>query len=235
MNEITMKSDQARKDWAIVLRHVRNGGSVLVQHYKDDIAYITSPPDPYILTLITAEPGDQVDGTRIQEMGGLEARLRELGAGDWLDQQEIGLVYALPTGAEIPVGRSAWRVALPKGTEHELAAAAAHEPQEPGRTSYVATIGTAPDVVEGDFCDVSVIECEEVSAGYDDEGAEILEQRMTNRVAMPAQDTTVRTDDEDSAVKAEDDAERVLLANGWRVTGEWEPSDNSSYATVELA
>lgn len=107
--------------------------------------------------------------------------------------------------------------------------------QESAMTSYIAAIATAADVVAGNFCDVSVIECEEASIGIDDDGNEILEQQMTDRVAMPAQETTVLIDDADSAVKVEDDAERILVANGWRVTGKWEPSDNAIYATVELA
>lgn len=108
-------------------------------------------------------------------------------------------------------------------------------PKEPAMTSYIAAIATTSDVVAGDLCDVSVIECEEVSVGIDDNGDEILEQQMTNRVAMPSQETTVRTDDADSAAEVEDEAEQILAANGWRVTGKWEPSDNASYATVEPA
>jgi hypothetical protein len=100
---------------------------------------------------------------------------------------------------------------------------------------YVAAIGTARDVVEGDFCDVSVIESEDTNTKITDDGAEVPVFELTDRVAMPAQELTIRTDDADRDLKIQPEAERVLSANGWRVVGKWEPSDNACYAGVELS
>lgn len=38
--EKRMKSDEVRKNWAEALRHVRNGGTVIITHYTDEIAAI---------------------------------------------------------------------------------------------------------------------------------------------------------------------------------------------------
>lgn len=85
-------------------------------------------------------------------------------------------------------------------------------------TTYTAAIGTAADVVAGDFCDVSVIVDGTVG--------------LTSEVVMAAE-TAVRTDHEDVLGIVEADAERVLAENGWRVTGDWSVAYNALYAPVE--
>lgn len=87
--------------------------------------------------------------------------------------------------------------------------------------TYTAAIGTADDVVTGEFCDVSVI-------------AEDAEGMLTDKVEFMAE-TAIRTDHEDVLGVVEEDAERVLSENGWQVTGKWSVTDNALYAPVERA
>lgn len=101
-------------------------------------------------------------------------------------------------------------------------------------TTYTAAIGTASDVIEGGVCDVTVVENVVATYRTDDDGNETPEYGMSDKVAMPAQETTVRTD-EDAAERLIAEAEQILNRNGWRVTGTWEPSDNAVYAPVERA
>ena len=89
----------------------------------------------------------------------------------------------------------------------------------PLASTYTAAIGTAPDVVAGDFCDVSVIVTDD-------------EDRLTDEVAFAAE-TAIRTDHQDVLGVVEADAERVLAANGWRLTGPWKVTDNALYARAE--
>ena len=101
--------------------------------------------------------------------------------------------------------------------------------------TYTAAIGTASDVVAGDFCDVMVAENDIVGYREDEDGNEIPEYEMGSNVVMPAQETTVRTDEADPWGRLEAEAVAILAANGWRVVGPWELGDNAAYATVELA
>lgn len=50
-----MKSDQVNKSWADVLRLVRSGGTVLVEHYNRGIAWMV-PADDDIVVLRAASP-----------------------------------------------------------------------------------------------------------------------------------------------------------------------------------
>ena len=86
---------------------------------------------------------------------------------------------------------------------------------------YVAFVGTAPDVVSGDYCDLAVI-------AYHGDGKYAASAEFTG-------ETTIRTDHPDVLGVIEPDAEAVLLANGWRVTSDWAYAGNSLYADVERA
>jgi hypothetical protein len=86
-------------------------------------------------------------------------------------------------------------------------------------TTYTAAIGTAADVVAGEFCDVSVI-------ANDGEGM------LTDNIAMHA-DTAIPVSHPDVLGVVEADAERVLTEKGWRVTGKWFVADNALYAPAE--
>lgn len=101
--------------------------------------------------------------------------------------------------------------------------------------TYTAAIGTASDVVSGDYCDVVVVENESTTVGYreDADGDEVPAYSLTNKVVMAAVDTTVRTDDEDKLFTAGDAADDILRANGWRRISDWGTSDNALYAHVE--
>lgn len=145
-----MKSNEVRVDWAEVLQHVRQGGTVIVEHYNRPIATIT----PYV--------------------------------------EESAMT-----------------------------------------TTYTAAIGTHASVVEGDFCDVTVAENVRVGYHEDRDGNEIADYAMGTTVVMPAQETTVRTDEEDPWGRLANEAAEILAANGWRLTGTWELSDNAAYAPVE--
>lgn len=98
--------------------------------------------------------------------------------------------------------------------------------------TYTAAIGTASDVVAGDFCDVSIAENEIITYKLQEDGTETPVYGMSGKVVMDAIETTVRTDEDDKLGRIEADAERILEANGWKVTGPWELADNAAYATV---
>jgi hypothetical protein len=90
-------------------------------------------------------------------------------------------------------------------------------------SGYAAAVGTAPDVVSGEFYTVSVLE-------VDDQGF------LTDTVAMADTPTGVRVTHPPRDWEAlEAGAERVLEANGWRTTEGWDASDNAIYADVERA
>lgn len=102
-------------------------------------------------------------------------------------------------------------------------------------TTYFAAIGTASDVVPGDFMDLTVTEA--VITGYreGENGEEIEMLGFGGPTVLESVDLPVRTDDEDSHMKIEPAAAEALEANGWRlVPGEkWELGDNAAYAQVE--
>lgn len=102
-------------------------------------------------------------------------------------------------------------------------------------TVFFAAIGTASDVVAGDFCDLTVTEA--VVTGYreGEHGEEIEELGFGGATVLDAVELPVRTDDEDSHLKIEQAAADALEANGWRVVGTWELADNAAYAQVEKA
>ncbi|MER7331721.1 MULTISPECIES: hypothetical protein [unclassified Micromonospora] len=100
-------------------------------------------------------------------------------------------------------------------------------------TKFVAALANASDVVSGDYCDVSVIESEIVSYREGRDGNDVPEYGLTDKLAMDAVDTNVRTDGDIKAALA--DADRVLRDNGWNRSGDWEPSQNAYYAEVERA
>jgi antitoxin (DNA-binding transcriptional repressor) of toxin-antitoxin stability system len=52
-----MKSDQVRTDWKNVLQYVRQGGTVIVEHYNEPIATITPYEEPTAPTTYTASIG----------------------------------------------------------------------------------------------------------------------------------------------------------------------------------
>lgn len=80
------------------------------------------------ITLVSAAPGDIIDGTELAELGGLYARLCDLGAKQWLDSTGYGpdnpdqLVYVLDDDAALPAGHQTFRVEVPTLTPREAAA-----------------------------------------------------------------------------------------------------------------
>jgi hypothetical protein len=87
--------------------------------------------------------------------------------------------------------------------------------------TYTAAIGTASDVVAGEFCDASVI-------------INDAEGNLTDTAVMQAE-TEIRTDHEDVLGVIEADAERVLREHGWQIAGKWDVADNALYAPVKRA
>jgi hypothetical protein len=102
--------------------------------------------------------------------------------------------------------------------------------------TYTAAIGTASDVVLGDFCDVTVVENAFIGYREFEVGGEMAlaeEYGMTDKVALDSVETGVRIDDENSLTSAPDSADKILAANGWTRTGDWTTADNALYAPVE--
>ena len=99
---------------------------------------------------------------------------------------------------------------------------------------YMAAIGTAHDVVAGDYSDVTVTEAA-ADLNVDEDGNETLTPVFGTTVVYGPVDTVVRTDDEDQLFKVEVAAEALLEQAGWEVTGPWQITDNALYATVERA
>jgi hypothetical protein len=83
--------------------------------------------------------------------------------------------------------------------------------------TYTAEIAISSAVALGDKCAVTVVADDDVRQG------------------MESTDTTLLIDGDHSREQVIDAAEDVLRANGWKVTGDWEDSDNSYYVTVERA
>jgi hypothetical protein len=101
--------------------------------------------------------------------------------------------------------------------------------------TFTAAIGTASDVVTGDYCDVTVIENAIVNYRTDGDGNEVPEYGLTDKIALGSVDTDVRTDADDSLTSAPDAADKILTANGWTRTGDWTTASNALYAPVERA
>lgn len=101
-------------------------------------------------------------------------------------------------------------------------------------TTYTAIIGTAADVVDDEFCDVSVVE-NDYETAFDGAGNEVSEPVASDRVVMVAQDLDVRTDDPDKLTQCEAMGDEVLLAHGWSRIGPWFTAHNAMYAPVEIA
>jgi hypothetical protein len=98
---------------------------------------------------------------------------------------------------------------------------------------YTAAIATASECVAGDFCDVSVAQDEIVGYAENEDGEEYPLYAMGPNVVMAAQEIPVRTDEDDKLGRIEQEAVKVLEANGWRVTGPWGITDNAAYAAAE--
>lgn len=66
-----MKSDQVNKNWADVLRYVRNGGTVIVEHYSRAIARLIAEDDT--LVVLRTDSVNQAERLRrlVREHGAL--------------------------------------------------------------------------------------------------------------------------------------------------------------------
>lgn len=102
--------------------------------------------------------------------------------------------------------------------------------------TYSAVICNQADSVEGDFCDVAVVEQDIYYKLDSNTGAEIEHRVPADRLAMDTtQLTTARIDAEDRDELAMQEAKTVLAENGWSLTGQWQDTDNALYANVERA
>ncbi|MFY7066014.1 hypothetical protein ACOQFV_09145 [Nocardiopsis changdeensis] len=90
-------------------------------------------------------------------------------------------------------------------------------PLENTMTTYIAAVGTASDVVAGDYTDVAV--------GTADENG-----NMTDTLVLDPVETTARTDADMEDIQ--DAADATLEAHGWTRVGAWDIADNALYATV---
>lgn len=86
----------------------------------------------------------------------------------------------------------------------------------------MALVGTAGDVVTGEFCDIGVM-------GYEGE------QGRAPFTAEFEGPLSIRVDHPDKLGAVIPDAERVLREQGWTVTSDWAVADNHLYADVERA
>ncbi|QVJ03084.1 hypothetical protein KGD82_13700 [Nocardiopsis eucommiae] len=85
---------------------------------------------------------------------------------------------------------------------------------------YTAAVGTASDVVAGDYTDVSV-------------GENDTDGNMTDTLALDPVETDATTDADMEDIEAA--ADKALEAAGWTRTGPWDVADNALYAPVERA
>lgn len=216
-----MKSNEVRVDWAEVLQHVRQGGTVVVEHYTKPIADITPHKETSMdITDVTADI--PVDSSRATAAIAWRAVAINHGFGVEIvgkDNDENPLVER--DGGDLYV--------LLQG-DNGVVHAESYEPP-----TYTAAIALVDSVVAGDFCDVSV--AENVIVGYreDEDGNEIPEYAMGTNVVLDPVETTVRTDEIDPWSRLEDEAVEILDKNGWRVVGDWEQADTAAYARVERA
>jgi hypothetical protein len=82
---------------------------------------------------------------------------------------------------------------------------------------YTAEIAISSKVTLGDKCAVTVVNDDDIRQG------------------MEATETALLVDGDHTRQQVIDAAEDLLVANGWKVTGDWEDGDNSYYAPVEPA
>lgn len=101
---------------------------------------------------------------------------------------------------------------------------------------YTAAIAADPSCCSGQQADVCVIENDVSGCNVDDDGNEIPVYTLSDKIAMECIETSVCTDPatrDDDKLMAE--AEGILAANGWTVTGTWQYASDGIYATVERA
>lgn len=96
----------------------------------------------------------------------------------------------------------------------------AEAPTYDAEYGYTASVGTASDVVAGDFTDVAV-------------GENDADGNMTSTLVLDPVETTALTDDDMEDIEAA--ADTTLEAHGWTRVGAWQIADNALYATVERA
>lgn len=101
-------------------------------------------------------------------------------------------------------------------------------------TTHVACIGTARDVVPGEYCDLNITEA--VIGGYrlNGDGDEIPEYMGGDKTVYTAELAT-RVDDEEGRIGVADEADEALKNAGWVREGEWETSENALYAPVRAS
>ena len=99
---------------------------------------------------------------------------------------------------------------------------------------YTAAVSTSPDSPDS-LCDVCVIV--NVLAGYrrGAAGSEEPDYQLGYELALTPVQTTVRADDPDVLGRAAGEAEHILAARGWRITGDWEYAAAAIYAAAERA
>jgi hypothetical protein len=97
---------------------------------------------------------------------------------------------------------------------------------------FTAMIGAAPDVVAGDYYDVSVTANEVPGVTWDGQGNEVPEAIMGAGVVMDAVELPLDIHLGDAS-DACDLAEGALEERGWRRIGPWEWADTAAYASVE--
>jgi hypothetical protein len=100
-------------------------------------------------------------------------------------------------------------------------------------TIYVAAIGTAPDVVAGEHCDLTVAEQYVFGYRIDDDGQERPITGMGDELVLEPVELPVRVDDDDKGQKAIAYAETELAEWGFTRVGPWVVADNAMYADVE--
>ncbi|BCY10968.1 hypothetical protein [Actinoplanes sp. L3-i22] len=99
-------------------------------------------------------------------------------------------------------------------------------------TTHIATIGTAPDVVAGDHCDLRIFPAGTEIAGNLD-GDETTDVYIISGDQMYVTDLSVEIGGDDEQAMAE--ADQILETRGMTRVGPWEPSDNALYAEVEAS
>lgn len=88
MTEKRMKSDQVRVNWAEVIQHVRQGGTVIVEHYNKPVARIVPTVDT--LDAIAADTG----ATRAEVLTILDDLITRHGTENIVVSEEDGTITA---------------------------------------------------------------------------------------------------------------------------------------------
>jgi len=96
---------------------------------------------------------------------------------------------------------------------------------------YTAWLALDTSVLEGDFCDVTVIEDIAISYREDEDGNEQPVWASQGQVMFQAI-TTIDAEDGDAS-DAQEEARELMEADGWRIAGTWEASDTGYIVTVE--